>query len=176
MTSTNGNVDSPRPQSPLKHTARYTLSVQSRTGDHELIYTLGVECNNTLRACFCGDLDEERLAERLDAMCGHRHQFRMTDGLASRLPGHRKYVEWLRRSDENSWLKAAREEREQDGRVSVGTERVCLAIRARRAAAKKAAAAERMRVRARQRRPSRGCATRASAAATRNCNHQLLTR
>ena len=148
MMSTNENVGLPR-QSPLKRTARYTLSAQSRS-DSEVTYTLGVECNHTLRACFCGDLDEERLAAQLDATCpcGAAHRFTMTDGLASRLPGHRKYVEWLRHSDENSWLRAARQEREQDGQVSASTERVCNAIRQRRAAAKKAVAAERKRVRA----------------------------
>ena len=134
-------------QPPLEHTAVYTLSAQSRS-DSEVTFTLEVVCCNTRHLCRCDALDEKRLAERLDTKCGHQHQFRMTDGLASRLPGHRKYVEWLRRSDENSWLKAAREERERDGRISVGTERVCNAIRERRATAKKAAAAERKRLRA----------------------------
>lgn len=138
----------PKMTSTKLHTARYTLSVQSRTGDNECIYTLRVECKKTLRACFCGALDEERLAERLDAKCGHRHQFRMTDGLASRLPGHRAYVEWLRRSDESTWLRAARQEREQDGQVSASTERMRKAILERRAAAKKAVAVERKRARA----------------------------
>ena len=138
MMSTNENVGLPR-QPPLKHTARYTLSAHSRS-DNEVTLILHVTCQNTLHVCHCGMLDEGSLGDRLDKQCGHPHRFIMSEGLASRLPGHRSHMAKLRRSDENSWLRAARQEREQDGQVSASTEWVCNAIRQRRAAAKKAVA------------------------------------
>lgn len=133
---------------PRGHTARYTLAVHPRIRDDEIIFILSLTCDNTQRVCRCRDLDEKRLAERLDATCGHPHRLIINEGLVSRLPGHRKYIERVRRRDENTWLKAEREDRQQHGRASPDTERKCKAIRERRAAAKKAAAAERKRARA----------------------------
>ena len=124
-----------------EHTAHFKLTAHSRS-DSEVTFELRAECCNTRRVCHCGSLDEVRLAERLNIECGNTHKVVMSEGLASRLPGHRKYVEWLRRSDENTWLKAAEEERERDGKVSAGVEAICKKIRERRADAKKAAIAK----------------------------------